>query len=164
MKTLSIISFNAFTKENGTEMFAIRTNQGVVYTTKEYLTKKAKNIGKTLNDILSNGKAFEINAEEVILRKEGVEFTFTDKQDVEKTYTPKSDYLEIKSYDLSLNSSGSLNQMIASATADRIADSLVGSFNFGMTSMNQNASSDSEDDQEDEEEIVVTDESQAETK
>ena len=160
MKQLSIIAFNAYTTESGVEKFAVRTNAGIVYFTKDYLAKKAKSIGKTINDILSNGSQYVINAEEVVERKEGVEFTYTDKDGVEQTVTPKSDYLDTESISLSLNQSGSLNQMIASSVADRIADSLAGAFGgLGLPSTNQNpVSSDTE---EEDEEIVIDDESTA---
>ena len=158
MKTLSIHAFNAFSRANETEMFAIRTNQGIVYATKDYMIKKAKNIGKNINDILSNSGQYVINAEEVTERHEGVEYTYTDRDDVEQTTTPNSDFLEVGSFDLALNQAGSLNQMIADSVANRIADQLVGAFSgLGMSTNQNTVSSDDSEDSEDSDDFEIDD-------
>jgi len=128
MKNLSIVAFNAFERESGQEMFAIQTDNGVVYATAEYMNRKAKSIGKSIQEILGNAGSYKIVAENVTSRKEGVEFTYTDSSGNEQTSTPNSDYLEVPSFNLALSESGSLNQMIANSVAEKLAAK------FGITS------------------------------
>lgn len=120
MKTLTIQSFNAFDRDNGTEMFAVETNLGTVYVTKQYLTKKAKNLGKVLSEILGNPTNYQIVAKEATVRKEGVEYSYTNAEGEEKTTTPNSTFVEVQSFTIGLTQMGSIGAQTAAIMAEKM--------------------------------------------
>jgi tartrate dehydratase alpha subunit/fumarate hydratase class I-like protein len=120
MKTLNIVSISAFTAKNGSEKFAIQTNEGTMYPTKEYLEKKVKSLGISLAGLLGNTRSYEITMEAPEIHKAGVAYEYTDKDGVVKTATPTASFIN-GSFNLQLTQAGSLNAMIAQSVSDLFA-------------------------------------------
>lgn len=124
MKTFKVHECAFGTRNDGSQSITLRTNIGLTFVGADYLAKKAKAIGKDLNEVLESIEDFEfVVTEDYKEYKAGVEYSRKKDDGTIQKWTPKVDNFQTR-FSLRMSEDAKLRSLIADKLAKRMSFSI----------------------------------------